>query len=117
MWLFTTSGFVSAVAHRDEPGQVLVRARRGEHLRALFPGVEIECNPRADYRYRTTVSRAMWLARVLAQAGMIDYDNFKGAIPDADYHDACQAVWAELHKLQPGSNSDKGGRLNPWSPY
>ena len=117
MWLFTTEGFISAVAHRDEPGKVLVRARRSEHLRAIFPEAEVECNPHADYRYRATVTRSHWLAKVLAQAGMIDYTNFKGAIPDADYHDACQAVWAEMHKLQPGSNPYKRGVMNPYNHY
>jgi hypothetical protein len=117
MWIFTTDGFISAVAHREQPGKVLVRARRSEHLRALFPDVEIECNPHADYRYRTVVERSYWLAKVLAHASMIDYCNFKGAIPDAEYHDACTAVWAEMHKLQPGSNPYKGGRMSPYNHY
>ena len=117
MWLFTTRGFISAVAHRDHPGHLLVRARRSEHLRALFPDASISCTPRADYRYRAVVDRALFLARVLAEASCIDYDDFKGAIPDADYHDACQEVWGTLHKLQPGSNPWKGGRFNPYNHY
>ena len=72
---------------------------------------------RSDYRYRTTVTRSYWLAKVLAQACMIDYENFKCAIPDADYHDACQAVWAEMHKLQPGSNPWKRGQMSPYNHY
>ena len=69
MWLFTTDGFVSAVAHRNKPGMLLVRARRSEHLRAMLPDVQVECTPGADYRFRAEVPRAMWLAKVLAQAG------------------------------------------------
>jgi hypothetical protein len=117
MWLFTTEGFISAVAHRDEPGKLLVRARRGEHLRAIFGDITVECTPEADYRYRAVIPRAQWLAKVLAQAGMIDYDNFKAAIPDAEYHDACTEVWGTLHKLQPGSNPWKRGRMSPYNHY
>ena len=117
MWIFTTDGFISAVAHRAEPGKVLVRARKSEHLRAIFPEVEVECNPQADYRYRAEVPRPMWLCRVLAEAGMIDYDNFKAAIPDAEYHDACSEVWGVMHKLQPGSNPWKRGQMSPYNHY
>jgi hypothetical protein len=117
MWLFTTEGFVSAVAHRDQPGKLLVRARRSEHLRAIFGDVTVECTPHADYRFRAVISRAQWLAKVLAQAAMIDYDNFKAAIPDAEYHDACSEVWGTMHKLQPGSNPWKGGQMSPYNSY
>ena len=117
MWVFTTAGFVSAVAHRDKPSVMLVRARRGEHLRALFPEAEIECTPHADYRYRAEVTRELWLGMMLVQLGMIDFDNFKAAIPDADYHDACSEVWGAMHRLQPGSNVWKRGQMSPYNHY
>jgi hypothetical protein len=113
MWIFTTDGFISVVAHRERPEQLLVRARRSEHIRSVFHDVEIECTPHADYRYRSVVPRALFLGRMLGALACIDYDNFKAAIPDADYHDAATEVWGTMHKLQPGSN--------PWksvdSPY
>jgi hypothetical protein len=117
MWLFTTEGFVSAVAHRNKSGVLLVRARRGEHLRALFPEAEIECTPHADYRFRAEITREVWLGKMLAQLAMIDYDNFKAAIPDAEYHDVCNEVWGTMHKLQPGSNPWKGGQMSPYNHY
>ena len=48
---------------------------------------------------------------------MVDYDNFKAAIPDAEYHDACSEVWGAMHKLQPGSNVWKGGAMSPYNRY
>ena len=117
MWVFTTAGFVSAVAHRDKPSVMLVRARRSEHLRALFPESEVECTPHADYRYRAEITRELWLGTMLAQLAMVDYDNFKAAIPDAEYHDACSEVWGTMHKLQPGSNPWKRGQMSPYNHY
>lgn len=35
MWLFTTQGFYSAVAHRSDPSRAIVRARAREDLEAL----------------------------------------------------------------------------------
>ena len=47
----------------------------------------------------------------------LDYDNFKRAIPDAEYHDACTEVWGVMHKLQPGNNPWKRGQLSPYNHY
>ena len=54
---------------------------------------------------------------MLAQAGMVDYCHFKDAIPDAEYHDACTEVWGVMHKLQPGNNPWKRGRMSPYNHY
>ena len=35
MWVMTTQGFYSVVAHRDEPDSVIVRARTSEDIEAL----------------------------------------------------------------------------------
>lgn len=95
MWLFLPQGFVSVVAHRDNDG-LLVRARHAEHLRALFPEKEQTVLPTADYRYRVLASRQE-LADVMADhVATMDYDNYKAAIPEHDYHDACLDVWRTM---------------------
>jgi hypothetical protein len=103
MWIFTNKGFISAVAHRDKPGLLLVRARRREHLHAALPGFEIQETPHADYRYRTEVPATLLAGLLYDQVAAIDYDNFKNSIADHAYHDACSSVWSVMHRTQPGS--------------
>src|SRR5436190_2792927 len=67
MWLFTTQGFYSVVAHRRDPDRLLVRARAREDLDALrdqIPELRIFSDPHADYRWRAVVTRAEWVATI-----------------------------------------------------
>lgn len=60
MWLITTQGFYSVVAHRNRPDILLVRARAHADIEALRDQIldlEPYEDPRADYRWRTEVSR------------------------------------------------------------
>lgn len=89
MWIFTKLGFISVVAHRDEPTILLVRARSRQHIEAIHASMgvtrhraPIRDTPEADYRYRFEVPREVfgpWLAKF---AEGIDYDNFKNAVDD-----------------------------------
>jgi len=106
MWLVTTQGFYSVVAHRDDPERLLVRARVREDLEALraqIAGIEPVEMPDADYRWRAEVTRDEWQAALASLGGSIDYDNFKNAVGErqgwereAVYH----KVWAALARLQ-----------------
>ena len=75
MWLYTTIGFFSVVAHRDDPRAILIRARVREDLAALrrhhLPDIEIVEG--SDYPYEALVSRDEWehAAQQLSQS--IDY--------------------------------------------
>ena len=85
MWLFTTQGFYSVVAHRRDPGRLIVRARAREDLEVLreqIPELRIYSDPDADYRWRGVVTRAEWVAAVAELATELDYDNFKRAVAD-----------------------------------
>ena len=97
---------ISAVAHRDKPGIMLVRARRREHLAAFlgcrgpWTGSEISQMPSADYEYRIELSSETFSLLLAAQAMAINYPNFKGrcdALPDKDYSHALHKVWAVIH--------------------
>jgi hypothetical protein len=57
MWLFTSFGFVSIVQDRDNPHNLLVRARVADHLQSLFPKSQVLATPYADYRYRAIVNK------------------------------------------------------------
>ena len=106
MWIFTNKGFVSVVAHRDEPGRFLVRGRRREHVEAFLDGVDgtfkIEETPRADYRWRAYISAEEFEAGLRAAARAVDYPNFKNSISarEDDYHTACGQVWSVMYGLQ-----------------
>lgn len=106
MWLLTTQGFYSVVAHRDDPEALIVRARTSEDIEALREQIA-DIDPfedgGADYRHRAFVSRAEWLAAVAQLAAEIDYDNFKSEVArEQDYERArvYGHVWGELLGLQ-----------------
>ena len=42
MWLFTSQGMLSVVAHRDISNSLMVRARRPDHITKLFLEQTIE---------------------------------------------------------------------------
>jgi hypothetical protein len=106
VWLITTQGFYSVVAHRSDPELLLARARTREDIEALatqIPGITPFEDRDADYRWRAEVTRAQWRDALVELAGAIDYDNFKGAVGrqqgmerEAVYH----RVWRELLRLQ-----------------
>lgn len=95
MWLFLPQGFVSVVAHRDNDS-LLIRARNAAHLKALFPEHEQTVLPTADYRYRVLVSRDELSAVVAEHISEMNYDNYKAAIDDYNYHDVCMDVWRTM---------------------
>ena len=106
MWLFTTQGFYSVVAHRRDPDRLLVRARAREDLEALrdqIPDLRIASDRTADYRWRAVVTRAEWVAAIAQLATEIDYDNFKSSVADRqgiERERLYMRVWAEMRKLQ-----------------
>lgn len=97
MWLFTKNSFVSVVQHRERPNDVMIRARRRNHLVRLFPKKEkqIVKTAGADYMWRLVVSKKE-LAKVASDYILrsLTYDNFKAA------QDSASSCWADfLHKV------------------
>ncbi|HRT22305.1 MAG TPA: hypothetical protein P5318_19520 [Candidatus Hydrogenedentes bacterium] len=102
MWIFTSHGMLSVVAHRTQPDDLLVRAREPGVIEALFPEAKVKTTPNADYRYRAAISRghvAVVLANKLFRLG---YTNFKASISASKqaYNDACMDVWSRMSELQ-----------------
>lgn len=108
MWLITTRGFFSVVAHRDDADSVLVRARVRsdlESLAELVPGIEIEHTPRADYEWRASMPRSEWERVAAALAAEVDYPNFKNAVAELQGKTRASLyaeVWLTLRRLQGG---------------
>jgi hypothetical protein len=95
MWLFTSEGFISVVADRNDPktGNLLVRSRDRQHLEKLFPNAEIFSKTPSDYKWRAWISRSDVSRLMQSQVDSLNYTNFKNSIPDDKYHDACIGVW------------------------
>lgn len=107
MWVFLNDAMVSAVAHRTKRGHLMVRARLAGDLERLFPGVDVERTPNADYAYRCTVTRARFAKVMAARAESIDYPNFKASLKPGDanrsraYHDTWDAMMDAQQRAEP----------------
>ena len=96
MWICLNNAFVSVVSKGDDAGKLCVRARRREHLVALFPGAEIIANGGTDYEFRAYIARDE-VARVIGAAlKNIDYKNFKNSVKDEPLHSGYSNVWAVM---------------------
>lgn len=115
MWIFTKTGFVSAVQHATAPGMILVRARVRGDIDAFLAPVEervaVQETPTADYRFRTAVTRADFETAVAAAARAIDYTNFKDAAHEGTERDfAYMDVWTAMRFLQERMASNEAWR-------
>lgn len=102
MWVFTTSGFISAV-YKDGALQVRAWDRKSlEHL-AKETSHEIISTPLADYPYRIAITNeqsALWVSK---QAMSVDYKNFKSEIADTrgyDFAKPLNKVWSVMHEVE-----------------
>lgn len=100
MWAFLNNSFLSAVAHRDQPDALMVRARLRGDIEAVFPDAEVSETPDADYRFRAVVPREQFADVIAETARSIDYSNFKNSVMDERRHDAYLRVWSVMHREQ-----------------
>lgn len=105
MWLFTNTGFVSAVKNGDK---LKVRARDERSLYPLvkFAGVKVVKTPYADYPYRVEVTNEVFAGWVSQLATEIDYHNFKsevGAKRGYNYAHPLTQVWSIMHDVEDGN--------------
>ena len=105
MWIFTETGFISAVAHRDDQRYMMVRARDKQSLEelALMSQTEIEYSPNADYSWRTVVHKQNLYEFMEHAISVADYDNFKNRVSRTRgrrFVDALHEVWEVMHKVE-----------------
>lgn len=103
MWIFTETGFVSAVRKNDRPDVYTVRARDRKSLEPLaaFAKAEIVETPHGDYPLRAFVEPAVFTEWLADQAAGIEYSNFKSRVTKTRGHefvDALHDVWAAMLK-------------------
>jgi hypothetical protein len=102
MWVFTTSGFVSAV-YKD--GALQVRSRDRKSLEALSKetAAAIIATPLADYPYRIAITNEQFAAWVSQQALSVAYKNFKSEVADTrgyGFAKPLNQVWSVMHEVE-----------------
>lgn len=112
MWIFTTSGFVSAVKDNQNAGRVLLRFRDPAHaqraMAVMYPKhqarrPQILVTPVADYRWKASVPQSAFTRLVLAAAAdVMTYTNFKDACHrrQPDDRTPLMAVWSAMNRHQ-----------------
>ena len=106
MWIFTISGFVSAVQDRADR-TIVVRARDRLSLSDISEqfNVRIVATPHADYPYRLALTSQQFADWVKKQAVNIDYPNFKSAVKiykGATFANVLNKVWSVMHGVEDG---------------
>jgi hypothetical protein len=109
MWIFTNTGFVSAVSNGKN---LMVRSRDRESLEPLAESAktEIIATPASDYPYRTIVSNEIFSGWVAHMASNIEYKNFKSEVAATRGYDFAQPlmkVWSAMHEVE-----DQSARTN-----
>jgi hypothetical protein len=102
MWLFTNTGFVSAVSNGEE---IMVRARDKESLEPLkeITKTEIIHTPQNDYPYRLVISHEVFSKWVAHMASGITYKNFKSEVAATrgyDFAHPLMKVWSAMHEVE-----------------
>jgi len=105
MWIFTETGFVSAVRHFSEKDKLVVRARDKKSLESLANsmGLDIILTPSNDYPYRVFVADSVFATWLSKQTMAVDYTNFKNRVHDTrghDFADALMSVWSAMHNIE-----------------
>ena len=111
MWVFTSTGFVSAVRKHDRPNVITVRSRDRKSLEPLAEkaNVEIKVSPYGDYPYRAFADPAGFTEWLAEQANEIDYDNFKNQVAKTrgyDYTHALHDVWVAMLATEDASREE-----------
>jgi hypothetical protein len=105
MWVFTETGFVSAVRKTDRPDVYTVRSRDRKSLEPLanFASVEIVETPYGDYPLRVFVKPEVFTEWLATQSSSIEYSNFKSRVSRTrgdEYVDALHDVWSAMLATQ-----------------
>ena len=105
MWLFTSEGFVSVVAHNEKPDTLLVRARDEDSLLSLVEatGATLRHTPQADYPYRIEALREAFTAWLVEQVSNLDYPNYKSRMwsERPELSSVLHSIWELCHDLTP----------------
>jgi UDP-3-O-acyl-N-acetylglucosamine deacetylase len=102
MWVFTTSGFVSAV-YKDGALQVRARDRKSLEVLSKETDAAIIATPLADYPYRIAITNDQFSKWLSQQVMSLDYKNFKSEIADTrgyGFAKPLNKVWSVMHEVE-----------------
>lgn len=102
MWLFTNTGFVSAVSNGQD---LMVRSRDRKSLESLAESSsnEIFSTPQNDYPYRVIVTHEIFFRWVAHMTTGISYKNFKSEVVATrgyDFAHPLMKVWSAMHEVE-----------------
>lgn len=102
MWLFTNSGFVSAVKIDKD---LVVRSRDRESLEPIAEVAKsrIIHTPKSDYPYRVITSHEVFAKWTEHMARNINYPNFKSEVAQIrgrEFAYTLSKVWSEMHEVE-----------------
>jgi hypothetical protein len=102
MWLFTNTGFVSAVSNGQD---LMVRSRDRESLEPLAESAQTEIlsTPKNDYPYRVIVTHEIFSKWAAHMASGINYKNFKSEVAATrgyDFAHPLMKVWSAMHEVE-----------------
>ena len=105
MWIFTESGFVSAVCKTDNPSVLTVRSRDKQSLEQLATdaGAQIAQSPDADYPDRVFVEQEVFAQWAFEQSMAVSYNNFKNRVAKSrgyEFASALGNVWVAMLKVE-----------------
>lgn len=111
MWIFTTTGFISAVRN-PENNTMIVRSRDKASLEPISAkfGVQIKKTPLGDYPYRVEIRQEDFAEWVRDQASSIDYRNFKSEVAihrGSTFSRALGKVWSTMHDVEDSSARER----------
>ncbi|MEN9604157.1 MAG: hypothetical protein RL545_846 [Actinomycetota bacterium] len=120
MWIFTETGFVSAVKKPQDAGLVSLRARNHASLEAIAAkySTQIINTPSGDYPWRTFISNEQ-LAEWLSETALnLDYSNFKSRAhktnKSSKFINALHDVWAVMtHTEDSNARPRRQGDIGP----
>jgi hypothetical protein len=93
MWIFTETGFVSAVQHRETPEYLVVRARDKQSLQVLADLCEVEI----------IVTKNDFTSWMNDNIDFLGYSNFKNQVAitrGKDYAHTLGSVWSTMHDVE-----------------
>jgi len=102
MWVFTSSGFVSAV-YKDGALQVRARDRKSLDVLSKETAAAIIATPLADYPYRIAITNEQFSKWLSQQVMSVDYKNFKSEIADTrgyGFAKPLNKVWFVMHEVE-----------------
>jgi hypothetical protein len=122
MWLFTDTGFVSAVVSKEDHTKISVRARDKKSLESfvkMFKVKIVELQAR-DYEYRVYITKEQLNKWTSTRIEELNYDNFKTQVTKTrgyEFADPLHGVWAEMLAVSDKKPKKRGSLGSRWSDY